>query len=291
VGGSGRASRARQRLSQRQGSGAPGWGRANSVCADPPDLPDNDPVTGERTVPLLPCASIDDIEEFYTAIGFTRTYRQVRPNPHVVVERDDIGLHFFGMPGFEPADSYGTCLVVVPDIGTAHAAFAAGLREKYGKVPASGIPRMTRPRPRKNADGLTGFSLIDPGGNWIRFYAQQGISATDAPDSPAESKLAAALANAVVLGDSKGDNAQAAKILDGALHKQWDQAPSPDRADALVYRAELAVRLGDRKTAQETLDRFDKLQFPDSESINSTRQAADDLRLTLGAQAGRSAPK
>jgi hypothetical protein len=30
---------------------------------------------------------------------------------------------------------------------------------------------MTRPWARKNQDGHSGFSIVDPGGNWIRFVA------------------------------------------------------------------------------------------------------------------------
>lgn len=38
------------------------------------------------TIPLLPCADIDEAVSFYEALGFRRTYRQVRPNPYAVVE-------------------------------------------------------------------------------------------------------------------------------------------------------------------------------------------------------------
>ena len=228
---------------------------------------ENDLVTGERTVPLLPCASIDEIEDFYTSLGFERTYRQLRPNPHVVLERDDIGLHFFGMPHFVPANSYGTCIVVVPDIGALYSAFAAGLRERYGKLPIAGIPRITRPRARKNAAGVTGFSVVDPGGNWIRFYQQspalRGAGPDDATAEPAsaavQSKLADATANAVVLGDSKGDTAQAAKILDGALRKFGPAATVAERRAAQMYRAELAIRLADRSAALVALDEGERL--------------------------------
>jgi len=230
-------------------------------------------VTGERTVPLLPCASIDEIEDFYSALGFERTYRQLRPNPHVVLELDDIGLHFFGMPDFVPANSYGSCIVVVPGIGARYSAFAAGLRERYGKLPIAGIPRITRPRARKNADGMTGFSLVDPGGNWIRFYEQSAASRGAGPDDataePAsaavQSKLADATANAVVLGDSKDDVAQAAKILDGALRKFGPAATVTDRQAALMYRAELAIRLNDSSAALVALDEAQQLGVPDSD--------------------------
>jgi hypothetical protein len=67
--------------------------------------------------------------------------------------------------------SYGPCLVLEPNVDELPAAFAKGMRAEYGKVLVSGIPRMTRPRPRKNNAGVTGFSVIDPGGNWIRISA------------------------------------------------------------------------------------------------------------------------
>lgn len=189
------------------------------------------------TVPLLPCPDIDEIVDFYRMLGFERTFHQTRPNPYVAVKREDLELHFFGMPGFDPAESYGTCLVMVPDTGELYEAFAAGMRAKHGRVLVRGIPRMTRPRRRQ--DDYTGFSLIDPGGNWIRIFRNR-------KDDPVEftSKLAKALHNAVVLADSHGDEQQALKILDGALGREVD-APAEDREAALEFRAELAVRVGE----------------------------------------------
>ena len=63
---------------------------------------------------------------------------------------------------------------------------------------------MTRPRKRKNAGGLTGFTVVDPGGNWIRFSVRESKDLDEHEawkQSPASaSKLAAALQNAVVIG-------------------------------------------------------------------------------------------
>ena len=122
-------------------------------------------MANEITVPLLPCRSIDEIAEFYGMLGFTKTYSQQLPNPYVALRRGDINLHFFGIPDFNPEDSYGSCLVIVPDIAELYMAFAAGMRKTHGKLLASGIPRMTRPRKRKNNDNLSGFAVIDPGGD------------------------------------------------------------------------------------------------------------------------------
>ncbi|WP_262851437.1 tetratricopeptide repeat protein [Mumia quercus] len=226
-----------------------------------------------RTLPLLPCSSIDDITDFYEALGFTTTYRQTRPNPYVAVERDGLELHYFGMPGFDPADSYGSCVVLVEDTEPWFEALAVGLRARHGRLPLTGIPRITRPRRRKNAGGLSGFSLIDPGGNWVRFMRVAKAEPDPAPAD--ESRLATAYANAVVLADSHGDPAQAAKILAGALARD-DAGPSGDRDQALAYLAELQLRTGDGAAAAVTLDALsDRPLEPEIEA------AVADLRASL----------
>ncbi|WFE98786.1 VOC family protein [Micromonospora sp. WMMD964] len=238
-------------------------------------------MTNEVTVPLLPCASIDDIATFYEALGFHSTHRQRRPNPYVALRREDLHLHFFELDGFDPEQSYGSCLVLAPDIEELHRAFAAGMRAAYGKVLMAGIPRMTRPRARKNYDGLGGFSVIDPGGNWIRVV--QDPAATESPEPSPTGRLAKALANAVVQGDSRGDTHQAVRILDSALaHPQPDDDPVT-QVQVLVYRAELAMVLHDRETAAEMLARVDRvvLTVDETERAASTFEAAADLAAAL----------
>lgn len=100
-------------------------------------------MANERTYPCLPCADIDTSIAFYEALGFTRTYRQIRPNPYAVVARDEI--HLFGIDGFDPRDSYDSVIVVVPDPDSLYRDFAAGLRRAHGRLPVAGIPRITRP--------------------------------------------------------------------------------------------------------------------------------------------------
>jgi hypothetical protein len=231
----------------------------------------------ETTVPLLPCASIDDIAAFYTVLGFTTTYRQLRPNPYLALQREDLHLHFFGIDGFDPAASYGSCLVLVEDIDELHRAFAAGMRAAYGKVLVAGLPRMTRPRVRKNSDGLSGFSVVDPGGNWIRITQKPGSAA---PPAPADGVLAKALANAVVQADSRGDHAQAAKILDSALARPGATDDPAGLVEVLVYRAEVALVLHDPVTAAAMLDRADGVVLP-PEAREQLAGTVADLRAAL----------
>ncbi|WP_147917218.1 hypothetical protein [Ruania zhangjianzhongii] len=182
-----------------------------------------------QVIPMLPCADIDQIAEFYSPLGFKVTYRQVRPNPYLALEGHGFPLHYYGLEAHRAEDSHSTCGVVVPDPEPLFETFAAGLRASYGKLPVSGFPRITRPRPRKNAGGRSGFSLIDPAGNWIR------IMRNGTPEPRAEaSPLRESLLNAIVLADSKGDAAQAAKILRGAVRRASQADPAMPEARAFL---------------------------------------------------------
>ncbi|MGZ3148151.1 hypothetical protein ACVDFE_40475 [Lentzea chajnantorensis] len=186
-------------------------------------------MANEVTIPLLPCASIDEVAEFYVMLGFTITHRQYRPTPYLSVRREDVQLHFFGIRGFDPATSYSSCLVQVEDTREVFDAFAHGMRAVYGKVLSSGIPRMTRPR-------RDGFLVVDPGGNWIRV-----VPAVEESE-PARNGLARALHSAETLAGSHGAERQALRILEGALARERD-ASEDDLASALEFREELLERL------------------------------------------------
>ncbi|MET8351478.1 VOC family protein [Micromonospora sp. NPDC005206] len=238
-------------------------------------------MANEVTVPLLPCASIDDIVAFYQVLGFRTTHRQRKPNPYVALRRADLHLHFFEMPGFDPEQSYGSCLVLTSDTGELYRAFAAGMRAAYGKVLISGTPRMTRPRARKNYDGFSGFSVIDPGGNWIRVVQNAAVSPTPAPGPTGG--LDKALANAVVQGDSKGDFPQAARILDSALARFETGDDPVALVEALAYRAEVAMVLHEPATAAQMLTRIDRVELSTDEAERATGalQSCADIAATL----------
>ncbi|MCR3749530.1 hypothetical protein [Lentzea californiensis] len=189
-------------------------------------------MANELTIPLLPCVDIDEMSAFYEMLGFSITYRQTRPNPYVCVQREDINLHFYGLEGHVPEQSHSTCVVVVEDTGPLFEAFSAGMRAVHGKVLISGIPRMTRPRLRN--DRYTGFTVVDPGGNWIRVNKA-------AQEPEARTKLAKAMENAARLADAKGDERQGLKILEGALARAGGS--EPELPEVQAYRDELIERI------------------------------------------------
>ncbi|GAB3755110.1 hypothetical protein GCM10028864_35680 [Microlunatus parietis] len=217
-------------------------------------------------------------------LGFERTYRQAKPYPCVGLRREDFNLQFFGLDGFDPEASYGSCVVLVEDTLALYEAFAAGMRAVHGKVLVSGRPRMTRPRKRKNVGNISGFSVVDPGGNWIRIF--HNTDAADAGTDEPSSQLAKTMRNAVVLSDSKGDTPQAARILDSALIKHRESAPVTDLVEALVYGAELAIRLDDRARAGVLLAEVAAAELTSEQRERLSEALANAADLELARAAG-----
>lgn len=232
-------------------------------------------MANERTYPCLPCRDIDESVAFYESLGFKRTYRQVRPNPYAVVARDDIHIHLFGIEGFDPANSYGTAIVTVPDPDALYRDFAAGLRGTHGKLPVAGIPRITRPRKRYGT--VRGFSVVDPGGNWLRI-SKLGESEQDDSAEKADG-LAQVVYVAARLGDAHGDEALALKTLESGISRFGQAAKAIDLAQAYLYRAELAVRTKDLESARSSLAAAESLDLTDVERADLADEFAHATEL------------
>jgi len=206
-------------------------------------------MANERTYPCLPCRDIDESIAFFESLGFKRTYRQVRPNPYAVVALEEIQIHLFGMEGFNPEDSYATVIVAVPDPDSLYHGFAAGLRKAYGKLPVAGIPRILRPR--KKYGTVRGFSVVDPGGNWLRIYK---LGESEEKDSAEKAEgLTQIIYVATRLGDAHGDEALALKTLKNGLARFGETSGALELAKAYLYRAELAVRTKEHELARLSL--------------------------------------
>lgn len=206
-----------------------------------------------KTIPALPCVSLDETLEFFTAIGYEVTYRQKAPNPYGIVARDGYELHLFGLKGLKPDENFTTCLVIVPDVETLHGEFDQRLRAALGRSPAKGLPRISRTRP-----GQTRFTLTDPGGNSVIFIkaGPEDEAKAHAYEDKSLTPLQRSIRLAERLRDYHLDDHAASKALDVALARAADESPS-DRARALLARAELAraqeePELAERLEAQAT---------------------------------------
>jgi hypothetical protein len=89
--------------------------------------------------------------------------------------------------------------------------------------------------------------------------------------------------NAVVLGDSKGDTRQAARILDGALARHRGSAPVTDLVEALAFRAELALRAEDTTAARDAVSQARALTLSEAERerFGETLAGLDDVEAVL----------
>lgn len=237
----------------------------------------------ERAVPILPCRRLDDVAPFYEALGFQVTYRQERPNPYMCFTRGGIDLHFFGLESFEPENSLGSVILLVQDTGLLFEEFAAGLRAAYGKLPISGIPRITRPRRKQGT--TAGFSVVDPGGNWLRVSALGDYE--DAPDASGSAaapagRLDRVLLNAARQGDAHGSEATAISVIEAGLQRH-PEATDAEKLPLLVYLAELHERTGNHGLARSVLDSVGALELDSDarQALASELANADELRRGL----------
>ena len=228
-------------------------------------------------IPLLPCRSIDDQIGFYESLGFEVTYRQKAPNVYASVQRGAIELHFFVLKGYEPAESYSTCYVLVSDVDGLYGDFRAGLKRSLGRVPSRGIPRIGALKDMSY--GVRQFLVTDPGGNIIRIG--QPLTATDRV-APSTSRLAKALDAANLLMYSRGDPETTARVIDAAMA---DDPGAPDVlfVQARILRAEAAHALGDDSLAETLLGEVAEvdLAINDREAIHDDLERADELRLAI----------
>lgn len=227
----------------------------------------------EKTIPMLPCQSLQPVLDFYTALGFEVTFQQKSPNPYAVVEYGAIELHFFGMKRYDPTESYSGCCVITDDVDTLHTAFRAGLKATYGRIPSRGLPRIG---PVKDMSyGTRQFLMSDPGGNCVRIAQKTSENQHHRP-APKET-FARALHFATVFTHSHEDPAGAAKIIDRALALE-DERPAPlQEAQLLLLRADVAYRLDDDATARHMLDKATSVRLTEEQR----KVVRDDLeRLT-----------
>jgi catechol 2,3-dioxygenase-like lactoylglutathione lyase family enzyme len=207
-------------------------------------------MTGEVMIPALPCASINEVLEFYVAMGFEITYQQARPNTYGCVKRDNIELHFFTMKGYEPANSYSTCLVITQDAD--------------------------------NAEGDRRFIVVDPDGNWIRFIQPATTRETPRGYTGGSTKLEQALHTAAILADSKGDYEGAAKLLDVALAREANPSAA-DRVRVMVARAWVAATMDDQTHARNILTEMRQIALNDEEraELAAELERAEELEAIL----------
>jgi hypothetical protein len=271
-------------------------------------------MTSPRTVPLLPCGSIDQAAQFGVAIGFEVSYQQGDPHPYLALRSPDgIELHYFEVPLFDPSTSHGSCLVIVADPVEVLATWSAGLGRLYGTVPVTGIPRLLRPTARTSTEAFMGFSLVDVGGNRIRVVrdatarseasdatqADVVVVPTPVPKAAPQPEPAPAAAprpepepEPVPEPEPEPEPAPTLAPRPSAFERHGVAAAPKHRLSALVYLAELAVGLGRLDDARahleaaETIDASAPSVVALRATLDESRRSADESRRSADESLG-----
>ncbi|MGF6927542.1 hypothetical protein QFZ48_003042 [Chitinophaga sp. W2I13] len=194
------------------------------------------------TTPILPCTSIEETLAFWEELGYRITYKLTRPYQYGILERGGYELHFARVKGMDAAvNYYGGCLVAVTDARAVYLEFTKKLKASLGRVPNTGIPRISRMKP-----DATRFTLTDVSGNSIIFvsFGEKDEEVWQNADNKDQSPLQKSIAVATRFRDYKNDDMAAAKTLDVALARPGNEA-NTDIAEALMIRIELAGSLNE----------------------------------------------
>jgi catechol 2,3-dioxygenase-like lactoylglutathione lyase family enzyme len=244
-------------------------------------------MSGERSYAVLPCPALEEALDFYCSLGFEVTFKQLRPYACAVVRTDDLHIHLAEIPGFDPTNSYASVIITSPDLEQLYQMFTAGVRRAHGRIPVAGIPRIL-PIRRKSGTA-TGFSVVDVGGNWLRFYRDTAADTHDDDTASAEEDQAPRTGLGRVIdvaarqGDSRGDELRAISVLDAGLIRHPD-APGAELFEAVLYRAELKHRIGADPTgdldAAERLLRAYTFGEEAERALVALRESRGDIHLS-----------
>ena len=113
---------------------------------------------GPKTIPQLPTDDLDTTSEFYRRLGFVERGRW--PNEYLILERDDLELHFWFARSVDPLKNEASCYVRFDT--------AAEARDLYDQWAALGLERDDLRPPVETDYGLLEFALIDKHGNLLR---------------------------------------------------------------------------------------------------------------------------
>lgn len=187
-----------------------------------------------KVIPILPCMQIDEQCAFYESIGFVVDAKYKAPNAYAVVRYDDITLHFWGSKKHDPSANASMLFVAIDDANALNATFCENIKKASGRIPRSGMPRITKVRELKDDKR---FTLCDPAGNTLYFGTpNDGAAVTNRTlDNQRHAKQFAAIYD---LLHSHEEPAKAAKAL-AVFMPYKDELTGGDREKLSILVAEI----------------------------------------------------
>jgi hypothetical protein len=191
-----------------------------------------------KIIPILPCVSIDEQCAFYEALGFATTAKYRSPNAYVCVEFEDIALHFWGSRKNEPSANASMVFIHIADADALNGRFSTNLKTALGKIPRSGMPRISKVRALQDDRR---FTVCDPGGNTLYFATPtSGAVSARTLESVEHAKAFAVVYDLL----HSHENAEKAVKSLAAFMRRYDELGGADKAkvDALAGEIEEASK-------------------------------------------------
>ncbi|RFS14377.1 VOC family protein [Emticicia sp. C21] len=232
--------------------------------------------------PIFPCKSLSELLEFYQTLGFEVTYHQKNPNPYAIVEKRWIRFDFYGTKHHVPLRCYHTCYILTDEADELYEEFTDALRNKFGKLPTRGLPRISAIRDKSY--GVREFMFSDIAGNCIRIGRKiDKIEEYPKEIEEANKRLALALDYAYKLEDEVEEYEKASTFLDKAIERDKNN-PCPNLYRVILIRADLAIEKEDFFTATQLLNEIQSSKFlnDNPNEFKTELQRAKDLLKKIG---------
>jgi catechol 2,3-dioxygenase-like lactoylglutathione lyase family enzyme len=106
-------------------------------------------------IPTLPMSELRETQAFYERLGFHAAYWQMDPDQYLILRRDELEVHFFGLPGLDPMENFAGCYLRVDDV--------EGMNDEFRESGLEGLAYV-----EETPWGMREFHLTDPNGNLLR---------------------------------------------------------------------------------------------------------------------------
>lgn len=233
--------------------------------------------------PIFPCRSLDELLEFYQALGFEIAYQQKSPNPYAVIKREWIRMDFYGVKHHDPKKCYHTCYILTDEVDDLYNAFREALKIKYGKVPTRGLPRISELRDK--ASGVREFMISDIAGTCIRIGKmldkEAGPQYSDEVKA-ADKRLSLALDFAYKSEGEADEYEKVAKVLDAAIAREKQQ-PCLNLIRVMICRADIAIEQNLNALAKDLLKGIKENEYfrKNREHFKTEIQRMEDIENKL----------
>lgn len=202
-----------------------------------------------KTIPIFPCKSLEEVVVFYEALGFDVTYIQSVPYGYAAVKHRIGEVNFTRQKNYEKEKSINGAYILVEDVESVYSEFISNLKKVYGKVFRSGEPRITKVSTNKED---IRFNLVDPAGNYLIIGQKKEREDRGKSYSAGTSTIEKRFYSAYTLAHSKNDYRTAYKIIEGLTGKK-EEMSQIFYAKLLILKLEIEFHLERGKEMNETL--------------------------------------